>query len=64
VLELWVQEVLRARPGRTGAEDLRARRQEELARLRSLWEASFPGAESARIFEEELQSALRRVEVG
>ena len=64
VLDLWIQEIRRTTPGRLTEIGVRGGRREELARLRGLWEASFPGPESARVFEEELQVALERLRSG
>jgi hypothetical protein len=61
-LELWVAEARRTAATHLSGARLREKQEEELERLRVLWRSSFPGVESVREFEEELQTALARLD--
>lgn len=60
VLALWREEVRRTDAPPLVGVGLRDEHREDLERLRRLWTSSYPGPESLRLFEEELEKTLKR----
>ncbi len=61
ILRLWMREVSRDRTEVLTEERLMREHGAELARLFSLWRASYPGAEGVRVFRAELQAILENL---